>query len=809
MVTPATQFKTSQLSPNTRSPHLAKDAKSPSPSYFGFVVGEDSIPADSGPGPHARQNWNMPSDSSRSASRPVNNERNPEFELFRRQSEKNITFSLNNLPTNRASSTASSTANRLGDSPMSPTNTTLTKSKTEGTKDIKEGGGPVFASYENPFFAEVRRQESPAPMSPHHTISDHKNARLSLPAHEIQGSLETLRAQRSDTLPPAPPKESFAMAAPQEVAQAIEQYPKKTLVLDLRVFPQYSAARIRGALSLCIPTTLLKRPAFTVQKLAETFTTDEDKAAFAKWREAVYIVVYDATSSLPKEAITSFTVLKKFATEGFKGRGLVVKGGFQGFQKLVPRLIDSGNNASKGGSSTLSMSPPNHVKLPVAGGCEMPSTKNAANPFFSNIRQNMDLLDGVGQLPVKKPASMTEAEEKRLPTWLRRAASTSNEGKDVSNKFLNIEKTEQNRMQKALSCSVTYGTPKPERTTSDVQVAGIEKGSKNRYNNIFPYEHSRVKLQNVPSHGCDYVNASYVKAGYSKRRYIATQAPIPATFEDFWKVVWEQDARVLVMLTAESEGGQVKSHPYWKSGEYGQLKVRLLLEKTVSLSKSGTSKDKPPTRPSIGTRRSTTSSATPAMEKTFNFDTKATEPEPPKKEDDATVILRHLTISHSAYPFQPMREITQLQYTQWPDFGAPASPTAILNLIELVDKYQRGVTSPAVANTPSEPVNDGRKPIVVHCSAGCGRTGTFCTVDSVIDMLKRQRRERQTRSTKHPDAMDVDSEDDWIRRDDIDLVTKAVEDFRHQRLSMVQNLRQFVLCYESILQWLHEQSKSP
>jgi len=680
----------------------------------------------------------------------------------------------------------------------------LSKSKTEGTKGIREGGAPAFASYENPFFAEVRRQASPVSISPRPGVSDHENARLSLPAHEIQASLDALRAQRSETLPPAPQKDNYAMVAPQEVAKAIDQYSKKTLVLDLRVFPQYSAARVRGALNLCIPTTLLKRPAYTVQKLAETFTADDDKVEFAKWREAAYIIVYDATSSLPKEAITSFTVLKKFAAEGFKGRGLVVKGGFQGLQKLAPRLVDSGSSAAKGGSSALSMPPPNHIKLPVAGGCELPSTKSAANPFFGNIRQNMDLLDGVGQLPIKKPTNMTEAEEKRLPAWLRRAASISDEGKEVSNRFLHIEKAEQKRMQKALSCSVTYGTPKHGYPTNEVQVAGIEKGSKNRYNNIFPYEHSRVKLQNVPSHGCDYVNASYVKAGYSKRRYIATQAPIPTTFEDFWKVVWEQDARVLVMLTAESEGGQVKSHAYWKSGEFGPLKIRLLMEKTVPLARSGASKERAPVRPSIGTRRSTTSNTTPAVEKTFNFSTKAAEPA--KKEEEPMVIIRHLTISHSAYPFQPMRDITQLQYTQWPDFGAPASPTAILNLIELVNKYQRSVTDST--NTANDPVDDGKKPIVVHCSAGCGRTGTFCTVDSVIDMLKRQRQERHSRSTKSPDAMDVDTEDDWVQRNDIDLVAKTVEDFRHQRLSMVQNLRQFVLCYESILEWLHEQAKS-
>jgi protein-tyrosine phosphatase len=150
-----------------------------------------------------------------------------------------------------------------------------------------------------------------------------------------------------------------------------------------------------------------------------------------------------------------------------------------------------------------------------------------------------------------------------------------------------------------------------------------------------------------------------------------------------------------------------------------------------------------------------------------------------------------------------MREVTQLQYSQWPDFGAPASPTAILSLIEQVNKYIRGSASPSSAVGPDESAPEGERPIIVHCSAGCGRTGTYCTIDSVIDMLKRQKLAREERDE---DRMDIDSEN-WIKRDDEDLVAKAVEDFRHQRLSMVQNLRQFVLCYESILQWVVSQQR--
>ncbi|KAK5190929.1 phosphotyrosine-specific ptp2-like protein [Exophiala xenobiotica] len=783
------------LSPKGHPPHHVKDPKSPSPSYFGFVVGGDvSIPPDSNPGAHTRQNWTFTNSNAASGAptpRHLPVEANPDFEAFRRQSEHNHRFALNT-----AFSRPTQSRNNSTSTPRTEIASPLTKNSDRDRQSVSEDGPTTQGTKtgEASFF-DLPRQQSPVAFPAFHSVADHQHARLSLPGNGLRTPPFNTSKQtsRSETLPSSGQKDAPPLMSPAHIAGILTKDSNLVLVLDLRVYQQYATARIQGALNLCIPTTLLKRPAYNVQRLAETFASARDQEVFARWRECTHIVVYDANSNLAKEAVTPLNALKKFTTEGWTGTGLVVKGGFLAFQKQAADLVDSGPVQSGAGSTTqpLSISATTKDAVPVAGGCAMPTTQSAANPFFGNIRQNMDLLDGVGQMPIKRPINMSSEAESTLPAWLKRASSKSNDGKLVSDQFLNIEKSEQKRMQDALSVQVSYGTPKSEKP-SKIEVAGIEKGSKNRYNNIFPYDHTRVRLQDVPNGSCDYINASHVKAEYSNRHYIATQAPIPATFNDFWRVVWEQDVRVIVMLTAEAEGGQVKSHVYWNAGGYGPLKLKQLSERRVSLeSKSSAPRTPASSRPSLGPRRSTTANIP------IHEDAKSPTSKPP------SAVVRHFSLSHAAHPFQPMREITQVQYEDWPDFGAPASPMELLGLVEQVNKYIRGSASPSSVVAPDEAAPAGSRPIVVHCSAGCGRTGTFCTIDSVIDMLKKQRISHEGGD----DKMDVDG-GDWVDRDDVDLVAKTVDDFRRQRLSMVQNLRQFVLCYESILQWLVQQEGS-
>jgi len=365
------------------------------------------------------------------------------------------------------------------------------------------------------------------------------------------------------------------------------------------------------------------------------------------------------------------------------------------------------------------------------------------------------------------------------------------------------------------------------------------------------------------------------------------------------------------MLTAESEGGQLKCHPYWKSSDFGVIRLRVLSEKKVSLDvdkhrsdstaapsnaqmPSAADNSEGPTQDagSAGRRRANTVTASQGSNSSSQTATGGESP---------YVIIRKFALTHTAHPFSPIREITQLHYPSWPDFGAPAQPSHLLALVELANVMQRAALPTDVseafaasarfntngnidrtgglARKPPKAMSDQAlplswhdapvpkenvRPMLVHCSAGCGRTGAFCTVDSVIDMLKRQRLRTVQRANKRIDdrerrlaqqandrgrakrqalERDVDGDismvesidplsqpvklgspppeanarledrekspedsDDidlsWLDDDSTDLISKTVEDFRGQRLSMVQSLRQFVLCYETIIEWV-------
>uniref|UniRef100_A0A8C7YEU1 protein-tyrosine-phosphatase n=1 Tax=Oryzias sinensis TaxID=183150 RepID=A0A8C7YEU1_9TELE len=105
--------------------------------------------------------------------------------------------------------------------------------------------------------------------------------------------------------------------------------------------------------------------------------------------------------------------------------------------------------------------------------------------------------------------------------------------------------------------------------TSQAKVHALNPSNKpkNRYNNVLPYDSSRVKLSIIHGDPCDdYINANYMPGYQSKKEFIAAQGPLPGTVNDFWRMIWEKNVRTMVMLTRCNEQGRVKCEQYWASG---------------------------------------------------------------------------------------------------------------------------------------------------------------------------------------------------------------------------------------------------
>lgn len=562
LTSPRPVYSVGQNHPPATSPR-PDGGRAASPNYFGLVLDPSTESQDfSAP---ARENWSPASSSIRSFAAAVPKtvplEPNQEFEAFRRQADRHHgasaptgpqTFGHAHPPSHpqakrpRPSRWHSHSTDRPHD-PAAFRNA-LNRIRAEaGT--AKNESADRTGSHDSAYVSMESKRNSDSSLMPPQwqnmpTIASplpidegeqtntsskypERDSRLSYFDPKLMpqsGGLPDVA--RAVTLPAKLVAGEAPMLTVEQLKTIIETTPEdRLMLLDIRSTQSYSQSRIQNALNLCIPTTLLKRATFNIEKLQQTFQSGPDSGKFARWKDMDWIIVYDAHAYEPRDAVTAQNMIKKFTSAGFTKHTGVLRGGFAHFRSSYPKLIDEKSTQQSPGAASrpgLGSVGPGGL-APVIGGVNLPATSNSANPFFSNIRQNMDLADGVGQFDVGRPDNL---DDERLPAWLRDAAAVDDHGKRVSQKFLNIELAEQSRMRGA------YAAFNPNNAAQhNAQLCGVEKGVKNRYKDILPFEHARVRLENKADGVCDYVNASHISASRSHKKYIATQGPLPATFE--------------------------------------------------------------------------------------------------------------------------------------------------------------------------------------------------------------------------------------------------------------------------------------
>uniref|UniRef100_A0AAG5DH01 protein-tyrosine-phosphatase n=1 Tax=Anopheles atroparvus TaxID=41427 RepID=A0AAG5DH01_ANOAO len=292
-----------------------------------------------------------------------------------------------------------------------------------------------------------------------------------------------------------------------------------------------------------------------------------------------------------------------------------------------------------------------------------------------------------------------------------------------------------------------------------------ENIGKNRYRDISPYDCTRVVLQQAESG--DYINANYVNMeippARTTNRYIATQGPLPTTVNDFWRMVQQESSHLVVMLTTVKESGSTKCHQYWPSAEDDPLV------------------------PSAG----------------FSI-TCLTE----KPDETGSFVFRDLVMTDERT--KETRTIQHMQYLAWPDHDVPADPNLFLQFTERVrsarettlpleieaslknvklrsvddngglDNSERRIVHTDSDDSPNDMpsstsvhqyISASNPPIIVHCSAGIGRTGVLILMDTALALM-------EVREPIYP--LDI------------------VQAMRDQRPCMVQNVSQYRFVCECI-----------
>ncbi|KAB0399276.1 hypothetical protein E2I00_013258 [Balaenoptera physalus] len=202
--------------------------------------------------------------------------------------------------------------------------------------------------------------------------------------------------------------------------------------------------------------------------------------------------------------------------------------------------------------------------------------------------------------------------------------------------------------------------------------------------------------------------------------YIATQGPLQNTCQDFWQMVWEQGIAIIAMVTAEEEGGREKSFRYW---------------------------------PRLGSRHNTVTYGRFKITTRFRTDSGCYA--------TTGLKMKHLLTGQE-------RTVWHLQYTDWPEHGCPEDLKGFLSYLEEIQSVRRHTNSTSEPKSPNPP-------LLVHCSAGVGRTGVVILSEIMIACLE------------HNEVLDI---------------PRVLDMLRQQRMMMVQTLCQYTFVYRVLIQFL-------
>ena len=508
------------------------------------------------------------------------------------------------------------------------------------------------------------------------------------------------------------------------------------LLIDIRPFPEFVTSHISNAISICLPSTLLKRPTFTLQKCVNSLPPSEQQKFndYLTKNSHQDIYIYDSSNY----SQNLFHILSKFINSPLINLANIniYVFAFTDFTDSSKLVKEKSSDNSSLSSNINNMLPPINMEkcrshslsnlstsTPILSGFVLPKKQNTN----FKLRHNEELMNSALQSNTLNLFNLLIPENTTIPDWLNNTIKDLN---NLNNDFHQLEKIEHTRLLKALNTNGSAEIPNDclVDEVPPVISSGFEYGRKNRYKDIFLYENTRVKLNDFNNED-DYINASYINppnlndnkldVTYDLNfNYIATQGPLTQTIGDFWYLVFKMRSPIIVSLTDEVENGVIKCSRFWQTGVYhsGNLSVN------VSIAK--------------------------------------------QEQVNDHLIFRHIKISHNDI----IQNVLQVHLLSWPDMGTCLDPHEIIQIVELKYHLLNSIKT------------ESQYPCIIHCSAGCGRTGTLCTIDTLINILKQNEMNEFT----------------------TDPIFTIVNNLRQQRISMVQNLRQYYLIYDLAIDYLTE-----